>query len=174
MKNLLIAVLLVLSSVIAIQGQTIRKSQFATVSQKIANTTVSVDYSRPVARGRTLFGPDGIVKYEKIWMPGANEASFLKSSSDLLINGKPLKAGSYSFWAIPRKKKWTLILSTDWDQWHTRYPGKEKDALRFDIEPEQGAHMETLAFYFPVVTANSAILRLHWGSTIVPIEIKLG
>ena len=173
MKKIIIMGVLVLLCATLTRAQTVRASQFATVSQRIANTTVSVDYSRPVARGRTLFGPEGIVKYGKIWMPGANEASFLKTSSDLMISGKPLKAGSYSFWTIPGDKKWTLILSTDWDQWHTRYPGKDKDAVRFEVKPDKGAHMETLAFYFPVVTANSATLRLHWGSTIIPIEIKL-
>ena len=166
---------LILSAAIFAFGQKpgVKKSQFATVSQRIAGTTVTVEYSRPVARGRKLFGPDGIVKYGKMWMPGANKASFIKFSSDVTVNGKYLKAGSYSFWIIPGDKKWLVMLSTDWDQWHTAYPGESKDAARFEVEPVEGSHMETLAYYFPVVGPDGATLRLHWGKTIIPMTIKL-
>jgi hypothetical protein len=157
----------------AVQAQSVRASQKATVSQFVADTEIMIEYSRPVARGRTLFGNKGIVKYNKIWMPGANEASTIKFSSDVLINGKSLKAGKYSFWVIPNEKSWLIILSKDWDQWHTKYPGTKDDALRFEVAPEEGSHMEVMAFYFPVVTKNSTMLHLHWGKTIIPMEIKL-
>jgi hypothetical protein len=170
---MIMAICLVGTSAAIAQSGKIKRSQPATVTQTIARSVVTVDYSRPVARGRPLFGPKGIIKYDKIWMPGANDASYIKFTSDVTVNGKPLKAGSYSFWTIPGAGKWTVIMSSDWDQFHTAYPGKEKDAARFEIKPEEGDHMETLAFYFPVVTVNSAILRLHWGKTIVPMEIIL-
>lgn len=150
-----------------------RASQKGTVSQTVADTEISIEYSRPVARGRVLFGDKGIIKFDKMWMPGANEASNIRFSSDVLVNGKTLKAGRYSFWAIPNVDKWILILSKDWDQWHTNYPGEKNDALRMEIAPAEGSHMEVMAFYFPVVTADSATLNLHWGRTIIPFEIKL-
>ncbi len=162
-----------LSLTVGIAQAQVKASQKGTVSQFVANTETSIEYSRPVARGRILFGSEGIVKYKKIWMPGANKASNIKFSSDVLINGKPLPAGRYSIWTVPDEKKWTIMLSKDWDQWHTLYPGKDLDALRIEVSPEEGSHMEVLAFYFPVVTKNSTTLRLHWGKTIIPIEIKL-
>src|SRR5438046_9965045 len=67
---------------------------------------------------------------------------------------------------------WTVILSRGVDVWHTQYPGESLDALRISVVPEQGDHMEVLAFYFPIVTSDSTVLRLHWGTTIVPITIR--
>lgn len=168
----LVLVFLTTDSVRA-QKKKVRASQKGTVSQLVADTEIVVEYSRPVARGRTLFGSKGIVKYKKIWMPGANEASNIKISKDVLVNGKTLKAGRYSIWTIPNEKKWTVIFSKDWDQWHTAYPGEDEDALRIEIKPEKGFHMEVLAFYFPLVSSDSAIMNLHWGKTIIPFEIKL-
>ncbi|MGH7712974.1 MAG: hypothetical protein ACREOG_16910, partial [Gemmatimonadaceae bacterium] len=55
---------------------------------------------------------------------------------------------------------------------HTPYPGEAQDALRIDIAPERGAHMETMAVYFPVVLRDDAVLRIHWGETIIPVKIK--
>ena len=52
------------------------------------------------------------------------------------------------------------------------YPGDSLAALRVEITPEEGAHMETLAVYFPVVVRDEAVMRVHWGRTIVPIRIE--
>lgn len=155
------------------QKKKVKPSQKASVSQFVADTIISIEYSRPVARGRTLFGSDGIIKFNKMWMPGANEASNIKFSNDVLVNGELLKAGRYSIWAIPNEKEWTIIFSKDWDQWHTAYPGEKEDALRVVVSPTEGSHMEVMAFYFPVVTSNSATLHLHWGKTIIPFLITL-
>jgi hypothetical protein len=56
---------------------------------------------------------------------------------------------------------------------HTPYPGEQHDALRLAVTPEAGAHMEVLAFYFPVVAPDSAVLRMHWGTTVVPLRIRV-
>ena len=156
-----------------VKAQSVRASQKGTVSQMVANTEVLIEYSRPSARGRVLFGPEGIVKYSKIWMPGANEASNIKISDDVFVNGKPLAAGRYSIWTIPGENDWTIIFSKDWDQWHTRYPGEEQDALRIQVRSSKSQHMEMLSFYFPLVTKTSAAINLHWGKTIIPFVIDL-
>jgi hypothetical protein len=54
---------------------------------------------------------------------------------------------------------------------HTPYPGAARDAYRFDVTPEKGAHMESLAIYFPSVVRADAVMRIHWGETIVPIRV---
>ena len=155
------------------QAQRPRASQKGTVSQVVDKTEIVIEYSRPSAKGRILFGEKGIIKYGKIWMPGANEASNIKISKDVLINGKPLKAGRYSFWVIPEEKEWTVIFSEDWNRWHTKYPGKDDDALRLKVNLEEGIHSELMTFSFPVVTADSAKFTFHWGKTVVPFELKL-
>ena len=147
------------------------KSQRGTVTQKIANTDISIDYGRPVARGRDIYG--SLVPFGRIWHPGANDATAMRVSRDIEINGKALPKGAYSLWTIPRADAWTFIFSTVADTFHTNYPGEQRDALRIEVKPETGAHMETLTYYFPVVDGKDATLRFHWGTVIVPLAIKV-
>lgn len=147
-----------------------KASQTGTVSQEVGRTKISLVYDRPVARGRKLFG--ALVPYGRIWMPGANWATTFEVSNDVLIDGQPLAAGRYSIWSIPGDSVWTMIFSGKAHAFHTRYP-EGQDALRVTVRPATGSHMETLAFYFPVVGPDSAILDLHWGETVVPLTIRV-
>lgn len=169
---LLAGVLLLLSaSAIPALAQGYPFSQRAMVAQNIAHTELTIRYGRPVARGRVLF-PD-LVRYDRAWNPGADSATRLTISRDIEVEGTTLAAGEYSLWVIPRAAApWTVIFSRAAHVFHTPYPGEAHDALRVDVTPEQGAHMETLAFYFPVVVREDAELRLHWGTTIVPLRIR--
>jgi hypothetical protein len=92
---------------------------------------------------------------------------------DLLVEGKELKAGEYSLWLIPHATgPWTLIFNRTAHTFHKPYPGASTEALRVEVAPEQGAHMETMAYYFPVVLRDEATLRIHWGTTQLPIHLK--
>lgn len=150
-------------------AQKIKKSQKSSLSQTIAKTEISITYFRPVARGRALFGE--LVDYDKVWQPGANDATVFEIDKDIEVEGNLLKAGKYSLWSIPGEKKWTFIFSNKWDAWHTKYP-KGDDALRVEVESLQGMHMETLAYYFPYIEGKEGTLHFHWGETIVPLGIK--
>jgi len=149
----------------------VKPSQSGAVSQEIANTSITITYDRPVARGRELFG--GIVPFGDIWNPGANDATAIELSRDVTINGNALAAGKYSLWAIPDPNRWTIIFNSQADVYHTPYPGEETDALRFMASPRLGEHMETMAFYFSAVEKKTAELRLHWGDTFIPFEIAV-
>ena len=148
-------------------------SQHGTVSQRVGHTDIAITYNRPVARGRTLFG--GVVRWGRVWNPGADSATSIALSKDVLVNDQPLPAGEYTLWVTPQPEPepWTVIFSRATHVFHTPYPGEQHDVLRLSIRPEQGAHMEVLAFYFPVVAPDSATLRLHWGTTIVPLRIRV-
>ncbi|MGE3616048.1 MAG: DUF2911 domain-containing protein [Gemmatimonadales bacterium] len=153
-------------------GQAIPFSQHGEVSQRIGLTDVSLSYNRPVARGRVLFGPDGLVKWDRIWHPGADSATRLTVSRPVRLGGNPLPAGEYSLWLIPHADgPWTVIVSRAARVFHTPYPGEPEDLFRFEARPEPGSHMETLAWYFPVVARESAVLRLHWGTMVLPLTI---
>ncbi len=155
----------------ALDGQTVRKSQRGTVMQMIATTAVTVVYNRPSARGRHLFGD--VVPYGQVWNPGADEATTITVSKDVRISGARLPVGKYSVWMIPVENgSWTVIFSKAADVFHVPYP-EGRDALRVQLQPERGSFMETLAFYFPVVQPDRAVLNLHWGETIVPVPIAL-
>jgi hypothetical protein len=158
---------------IACRAQTIPFSQRGSVTQSVGFTQISVQYGRPVARGRTLFGDSALVKWDRIWNPGADSATRISFDHDVQVEGRDVKAGEYTIWLLPRSSApWTFILSRAAHVFHTPYPGEEQDALRVDVTPERGAHMETLALYFPVVNRDEAVLRVHWGETIVPVRIK--
>jgi len=119
-------------------------SQRTAITQHVALTTISVEYGRPVARGRALFGQ--LVPWDSIWHPGADSATRIVFDHDVLLEGHAVKAGEYSLWLIPREHApWTVILSNAAHAFHKPYPGVSTEALRFDVTTEQGAHMESMA-----------------------------
>jgi hypothetical protein len=148
----------------------IKPSQHGSVSQRIADTTITIEYNRPVARGRDLFG--ALVPYGRIWCPCADDATTIELTGAVKIDGQELAAGKYSVWTVPNADKWTVIFNRRADVWHTRYP-EGQDALRLDVIPRAGAYMETLAFYFPKVDGKKGELVLHWGTTVVPLTVDV-
>jgi len=151
-------------------AQQIPRSQRASVSQTVAHTDITIRYRRPVARGRTLFGD--VVQWGRVWTPGADSATTIRFSAAVRVNGDSLPAGTYSIWMIPDSTAaWTVIFSRAQPVFHTPYPGDDYDQLRIRVTPRRGEHMETLAFYFPVVDGSSATLVMHWGTTVIPISI---
>ena len=165
-----LAVLLFVPAVLPSQ---IPQSQHATVSQIMGATQVTIAYNRPSARGRTLFGKGGVVAWGKVWCPGADTATTIALSRDMVVGGQPLAAGKYSLWAIPGPDEWTLIFSRASDVFHIPYPGAAQDALRLTVKPQAGPFMESLAFYFPAANADRALLNLHWGETIVQVSLAV-
>ena len=150
-------------------AQSIRRSQLATVAQMIGDARVEIIYRRPVARGRDLFG--ALVPFGDIWSPSADSAAVFTTTKELQIAGAKLPPGRYSLWAIPDRDSWTLIFNSVTPVFHLRYP-QGKDVLRVHAKPRAADHMETLAFYFPMVDEDSAVLNLHWGKTVVPFAIR--
>jgi hypothetical protein len=148
----------------------IKPSQHGTVSQHIHDTVITIDYNRPVARGREIFGK--LVPYGHIWCPCADDATTVEVSTAVTIEGKDLTAGKYSLWTEPGADRWTVIFNKNASVWHTRYPDGQ-DALRVQVTPLTGSHMETLAFYFPAVDGRKAELALHWGTVVVPLKIEV-
>jgi hypothetical protein len=146
-------------------------SERGTVSQMVAFTEISVAYGRPVARGRALFG--ALVPWDSVWHPGADSATRITFSHDVLLEGHPLRAGEYSLWLIPRESRpWTLIVSRAAHVFHKPYPGERFDVMRLDVTPEQVSPVESFTIYFPMVLRDEAVMRLHWGTTAVPVRIK--
>ena len=145
-------------------------SQRGSVSQNVAYTTISIAYGRPVARGRALFG--SLVPWDQIWHPGADSATRMTIDHDIVVEGKPLHAGEYTLWLIPRETApWTLIFSRAAHVFHKPYPGERYEVLRVDIKPEQVSHVESFTIYFPSVLRDEAVMHLHWGTTAVPVHI---
>lgn len=153
-----------------LSAQAVPFSQRAAVTQMIGNTEVTIAYGRPNARGRKLFG--GVVHWGEVWCPGADSATAIALSKDVLIGGQRLAAGTYSIWAIPDTAEWTLIFSRAAHVFHIPYPGASQDALRIRVKPQTGPFVESLAFSFPSANADRALLDLQWGETIVQVPIE--
>ena len=154
-----------------------RPSQKGSIEQTVATTQIKITYSRPNAKDRLLWGEKtekALVPYGEVWRAGANEATVFEVSTDVMINGKPLPAGKYSFYAIPTADSWTLIFNKTWEQWGTIYDEK-MDALRVMSKPMMSEESkESLAYLIEDVDANSATIVLAWGKARIPFKVTVG
>jgi len=173
-------------------------SQKASVMQTIGVTDVTINYYRPAIKGRTIFGDappemetrakgeatldnqnerkagEPIVPYNHVWRAGANDATVFQVTDDVLINGQPLKAGTYSLSTIPGKDEWTIIFNNDYGQWGAFSYDAKKDALRVKAKPKAVAEsQELLAYNFDPVTANTATANLRWEKVSVPFTVEV-
>jgi hypothetical protein len=154
----------------------LRISPKAFVMQTIGLKDVSISYSRPGVKGRKIWG--GLVPYDKVWRAGANEATKFVFTSDVLINGKKLPAGSYSFFAIPTKNDWTLIFNKVADQWGAFEYNQAEDAMRFTVKPQQNEFTEWLEYSLSDMNVNkdgknSAVVNLIWEKLRVPFTVEV-
>src|ERR1041385_4896305 len=171
MRRLSLGLLLSISLPAAACAQGFPASQRQTIIQHVALTKLEITYGRPVAKGRELWGK--LVPWNEVWHPGADSATTIKIDHDITIEGKPLKAGEYSLWFIARDgTPWTVILNGVSRAWHRSYPGEGSDALRVDVAPETITHVESLTIDFPMVLADDATLRIHWGTQAVSMKVK--
>lgn len=146
-------------------------SQHGTVSQTVNTTVITLEYDRPVLRGRSVFGD--ILDYDAVWTPGANRATWIDFSAPVTLEGSPLTAGRYGIWTIPHENApWEVVFVSEWDSHHSFFPF-EAEVLRVEVAPESSSHMEVLAFYFPVVGPYETTLRFHWGNIVLPLDIEV-
>ena len=164
--------------IISIEGysqkkEEVRISPKAAVIQKVGFTDITIDYSRPGVKGRTIWG--GLVPYNAVWRAGANEATKITFNSDVKINGKKLKAGSYGFFTIPTKDKWTIIFNKVADQWGAFEYNDVEDALRVEVTPENenGCWQEWLAYTITKTSDNTAVVRLEWEKLKIPFTVEV-
>jgi hypothetical protein len=148
-----------------------RLSEKASVTQTVAGTTLTVEYYRPVARGREkLFG--GVVSWGEHWTPGANWAATVEVNHDVRVEGQFLPKGKYGLWAVVRPDSWTVELHREWHRFHTNRPDSTDEALRLTVRPDSGPHTEVLTFDFPEMSSTATTLRLRWGTVVVPLHVS--
>jgi hypothetical protein len=94
---------------------------------------ITVTYSRPNVKGRKIFG--GINPYGEVWRTGANAATTITFSENVLLEGNKVPAGTYSLFSIPEQNTWTIILNKTVKQWGAYSYKKEDDFLRFTVKP---------------------------------------
>ncbi len=143
------------------------KSPPAKLETSIGGEKVIVEYHQPSVRGRKIFGE--LVPYNKVWRTGANNATTITFSEDMKVNGKEIKAGTYSLFTIPGEKEWTFIFNSDSEQWGAYKYDEKKDVLRVTAKPEKHKMTETMTF-----SSDLEHLYLDWAEVRVPLKITPG
>jgi hypothetical protein len=140
------------------------------VMQTVGMTEVEVAYARPSMKGREIFG--GLVPFDKMWRTGANASTKISFSSDVLIEGNELKAGTYALYTIPGKEEWTVIFHKNIT--HSGIGGykADEDAFRFTVKPTNISNkVETFTIGFSNIGLGTANIDLSWESTMVSFGI---
>lgn len=148
-------------------------SPISKFEQVVGLTTVSVQYSRPSAKGRLVYGE--LVPFGKNWRTGANENTIVTFSEDVLIGNKPLLKGKYALFTVPRADSWDFIFYTETTNWGLPENWDEsKVALRVTVAPESlSKPVETFTISINNVTTDAATLDLSWEKTIVSLKIEV-
>ncbi len=142
-----------------------------TARAEVAGAHVLVDYSRPAARGRTIFG--GIVPWGEVWRTGANAATQLVTDRDLSIGGVAVPAGTYTLWTVPAQSGWKLLINKQHGQWGTSYDPAQ-DLARIDL-PTSHLAQPLERFTFEVVpSGDGGVLAFSWANTraAIPFRVK--
>ncbi|HYO14114.1 MAG TPA: DUF2911 domain-containing protein [Thermoanaerobaculia bacterium] len=150
-----------------------RESPRASISQVIGITTVEIEYHRPAVKGRTIWGE--LVPYDKVWRLGANDATTIEFSDPVKVAGREVPAGTYGFFAIPGKERWTLILNKRARQWGAFAYKVEEDVLRFEVKPETGPATEWMTFSFSPAGSDRMTVDFAWDKVrfSFPIEVDV-
>jgi hypothetical protein len=148
-----------------------RQSQHAVVTQRIGITDITINYHRPLANGRQIWGK--VVPYGKVWRAGANENTTISFSDPVTIEGQPLDKGTYGLHMIPDENQWTVIFSKNSTSWGSFAYKQEEDALRVTVKPQAADLHDALAYDFDDVKADSTVVTLRWEKVAVPFKVSV-
>ncbi len=149
-------------------------SPISKISQEIGLTEIQLEYSRPSAKGRSVFG--GLVPYDKIWRTGANASTNITFNESAIVGGNSIEKGTYALYTIPGVEQWTIIIHSNITLRSlagNAYKPKD-DVFRFTVKPQQlNQYTETFTMQFTDLKTNSSNLQLLWEHTLVNIPIAV-
>ncbi len=174
MKKLIVLACVVLASLsMEAQIETPQPSPFSTLKQTVGLTEVTIEYSRPSMRGRTIFGD--LVPFDKIWRTGANARTKITFSEDVTIDGKELKAGSYAIFTKPNAQAWDVYFYTEYQgggtpgEWDESKVAAKTTAEVFSI-PD---NIETFTITIDDLKNDGATLGMMWEKTYVGVKFEV-
>jgi hypothetical protein len=191
MNRFLMFIFLILVSIFFIvpssalgQGDKVRKSLKASVTQRLGvDTDITIDYSRPGVKGRKIWGdlvPYGMYPGNEYsnnkpypWRAGADENTTISFNNPVKIEGNRLEAGKYGIHMIVSKTDWIIIFSKKNSEWGSFSYDKSEDALRITVKPVAAPHQEWLTYGFDDLAGTSATAYLYWEKLKVPFKIEL-
>ncbi|MFY0608157.1 MAG: DUF2911 domain-containing protein [Cyclobacteriaceae bacterium] len=167
--RLLLSATLIMVMVLGAEAQKDKKkrpSPPAQVTQTVDGKTITIDYSQPGVKGRKVL--DGLIPYGKVWRTGANEATWIEISDDVMIEGEKLEKGKYSIFTIAGESEWTIIFNKTWDQWgHYKYD-EGMDALRIKVTPEMTSEFVER---FTIDISEEGEVSLAWDKVVAKFDI---
>jgi len=166
MKKIIGLLLILIATTNFAVGQKAKASPRKSVTGKINEANISIDYGSPSVKGRKIWG--ALVPFDKIWRAGANEATTFKTDEDIMVEGKKLPTGNYSLFIIPNEKECIVIFNKKSEQWGAYNYNQELDQLRIVVSPKKESNFtEKLLF----LVKNNAIALL-WDNWEIALEIK--
>ena len=147
-------------------------SPHETAKATVGGANISIEYGRPYLRGRKIMG--GLVPYGRVWRTGADAATTLTTSKDLVIGGTTVPAGKVTLYTLPGEDQWKLILNKQTGQWGTEYD-QSKDLARVDLTKKTlSAPVDQLTIALEPGAGNEGTLKISWESTelSVPFTVK--
>lgn len=172
-KLVIVAMMLMATATITAQVKTPAPSPESKIEQKVGLTDVTVTYSRPSMKGRTIFG--NLVPYGKMWRTGANANTVITFSDDVKVGDKELKAGSYAIYTKPGEKEWEVIFYNDTNNWGTPREWDEAKVaatVTAEVMPIP-FDVETFAIDFNNLSNNGAHLELLWEKTYIAVPFTV-
>lgn len=171
MKKLLTLGLLLTCGWAMAQIKTPAPSPVSKLTQTVGLTEVTIEYSRPSVKGRTIFGD--LVPYGTMWRTGANASTKVTFSENVTVEGKELKAGTYALYMMPGEMEWDVVFYKNTSFWGVPKEWNAADeALRLKIKPRKLQDLvETLTIDLANLTNDGAMLQLYWEKTLVPLQI---
>ena len=171
MKKILLISAIFCYSFISAQIKTPQPSPTATISQQVGVSNITVEYSRPGAKKRKIFGD--LVPFDKMWRTGANKATKITFEEDVIFGGQKIRKGSYSLFTIPDEKAWKILLNKETELWGVDDYDESAEVFNQTIETKKSMDfVESLTIDFGSFEDFSAVLSIKWANTIAEIEIK--
>lgn len=138
----------------------------------IGTVKISIDYSSPSVRGRTIWG--GLVSYGTVWVTGGHNATTVQFSKDVNIGGKTLKAGKYALFTIPDKSEWTVILNKNFDQHLADDYDEKLDVVRVKVTPKPlDTLQEALQYNIQAMSNNEGTISVRWEKLALSLPVKV-
>ena len=170
-KLFLIAAMSLFTLGLYAQIETPAPSPAAKMEQVVGLTDITIEYSRPAMRGRTIFGD--LVPYGKMWRTGANRNTMISFSTDVTIGGKAVKAGNYAIFSKPMKDAWEVYFYNDVNNWGTPAEWDDSKVVAMVKAPVQAMPMDIESFTITLddLTNDGANLGMLWENAYVGVPI---
>ena len=153
----------------------IRASEIGSITQIIDGTKITMEYSRPRARGRDpLFGNPRVVRWNEVWTPGANWATTFEINKPITLAGRPVAKGKYSVWMVVKQDgNWTFVLDPEARRYHMEPPDSSNKQVRIPVRITQGPFTEVLTWSVSEFSASGGKLAMNWGTTVVAMDFAV-